>query len=219
MDARLVQGLHDYLVGTLPLAYRMFSFLIGMRGDKEKGIRTVQDVAARGKLNRVDAQILLCAIYRRENKPALAVPLVRELIGRFPRNYILRLELSQMYSMAGDKQQALEAVDEIEALKNRQAPGYDRVPWEKIWFQRGIIQFWYREPEQSMINLKKVIAAGQQLDLNTGAAARLRVGQLYDLSNQRQRAVDFYKQAIAFAPQSDAAMEAHRCLTTPYRRK
>ena len=103
VDARLVQGLHDYIVGSLPWSYRMLGFLIGIHGDKEQGIRTVEDVAAHGKDNRVDAEIFLCALYRRENQTRRAVPLVQDLIHRFPRNYLLRLELSQMYSMAGDK--------------------------------------------------------------------------------------------------------------------
>ena len=80
----------------------MLGFLIGIRGDKEKGIRTVQEVAKNGKLNRVDAEIFLCALYRRENQSKLAVPLVQDLIRRYPRNYLLRMELAQMYSQAGD---------------------------------------------------------------------------------------------------------------------
>ena len=43
-----------------------------------------------------------------------------------------------MYSMAGDKAHALEAVREVARLKTSHAPGYDRVPWDKIWYQQGI---------------------------------------------------------------------------------
>ena len=218
IDARLVQGLHDYLIGSLPVGYRMLGLLVGMRGDKEKGMRTLQDVAARGKLNRVDAEILLCGLYRRENTPKLAIPLVQDLIRRFPRNYILRLELSQMYSMSGDKVHALEAVDRIAQLKDRSERGYAGVPWEKIYFQRGMIQFWYNDLDQSLVNLKHV-AAEPDVDLNAGAQARLRIGQIHDMKNRRVDAVESYRQAVAFAPQSDAATEARRCLSTPYRRK
>src|ERR1022692_3899608 len=147
VDARLVQGLHDYIVGSLPWAYRMLGFLAGIRGDKEKGVREVRDVASNGKLNKVDAEIFLCALYRRESHTNLAVPLVQDLVQRFPRNYLLRLELSVMYSMAGDKVHGLEAVEEAARLKTAHAPGYDRLPWEKIYYQEGSIQFWYRDEE------------------------------------------------------------------------
>jgi tetratricopeptide (TPR) repeat protein len=218
VDAKLVQGLHDYVVGSLPWSYRMLGFLVGIRGDKERGIRTVQEVAAHGKTNRIDAEILLCALYRRENQPRRAIPLIQELIQRFPRNYLLRLELSQMYSMAGEKEHALDAVRELARLKQQHAPGYDRVPWEKIWFQEGTIQFWYRDFHQALENLRKVAAAADQVDLNTGVYAFLRVGQIYDLTGQRAEAIAAYRKALAYAPQAEAAQEAKKYLSTPYRR-
>src|ERR1041385_7170055 len=52
VDARLVEGLHDYIIGSLPWTWRTFGFLIGIHGDKELGIRIVQDVAEHGTKNR-----------------------------------------------------------------------------------------------------------------------------------------------------------------------
>jgi len=218
VDARLVEGLDDYIVGSLPLQFRMLGFLIGIHGDKEKGIRLVKDVAEHGETDRTDAQILLGALYRRENKPQLVVPLVVDLIRRYPRNFILRLELSQMYSMSGDKAHSIEAVEEVARLKRTHAPGYDRVPWEKIYFQEGIIQFWYRDLDQALDNLTKVAAASDEVDLNTGVSAYLRIGQIYDLKGQRAQALTFYRKAIAYAPESDAAQESKRYLAAPYHR-
>ena len=37
VDARLVQALHDYVVGSLPLMWKLLGFLIGFRGDKDQG--------------------------------------------------------------------------------------------------------------------------------------------------------------------------------------
>ena len=218
VDARLVQGLHDYIVGSLPLGYKMLGFLIGVHGDKEKGIRTVQDVARNGKLNRVDAEIFLCALYRRENQSKLAVPLVQDLIRRYPRNYLLRMELGQMYSQAGDGVRGLQAVEEVARLKQSHAPGFDRVPWEKIYYQEGSIQFWYNDLDRSLENMKKVAAGGEDVDLNTGVQAYLRMGQIYDMKKRRAEAIEAYKKAIAYAPQAEAAQESRKYLATPYRR-
>ena len=218
VDARLVQGLDDYLVGCLPLAFRMLGFLAGIHGDKEKGIREVQDVAANGKENRIDAQIFLCALYRRENQPRKAIPLVQDLIHRYPRNFLLRMELAQMYSVAGDGAAALDVMQEVARMKTSHVPGYDRVPWEKIYFQEGTIQFWYRDLNSALENMRKVTAAADELDLNTGSFAYLRMGQIYDLTNRRPLALTAYQKAIAFAPDAEAAQEAKKYLSTPYRR-
>jgi tetratricopeptide (TPR) repeat protein len=218
VDARLVQGLDDYIVGSLPWEWRMLGFLVGIHGDREKGIRTVQEVARNGQLDRVEAEIFLCALYRRENQPRQAIPLVGDLIGRFPRNFLLRLELSQMYSMAGDETHALEAAEEVARLKTRRAPGYDRVPWEKIYFQEGTIEFWYNDLDRALENMKKVAAASEEVDLNTGVSAYLRMGQIYDMTHRRAEALEAYRKAIAYAPQAEAAQESRKYLSTPYRR-
>ena len=218
VDARLVQGLDDYIVGSLPWQWRMLGFLVGIHGDREKGIATVKEVARDGRLNRIDAEIFLGALYRRENQPRQAIPLVGDLIRRFPRNFLLRLELSQMYSMAGDKTHALDAAEEVAQLKNRHAPGYDRVPWEKIYFQEGTIEFWYNDLDRALENMQKVAAASEDVDLNTGVAAYLRMGQIYDMTHRRAQALEAYKKAIAYAPDAEAAQESRKYLSTPYRR-
>jgi len=218
VDARLVQGLHDYIVGSLPAAYRMLGFLVGIRGDREKGIRTIEDVARNGRINRVDAEIFLCALYRRENQPMKAVPLVEDLIRRFPRNFLLRLELSQMYSVAGDGARALAALEEVKRLKAAHAPGFDRVPWEKLYYQEGTIQFWYRDLAHALENLQKVADASAELDLNTGAYALLRIGQIYDMTHRRSEALAAYRRCITYAPEAAAAQESRKYLTVPYKR-
>jgi tetratricopeptide (TPR) repeat protein len=218
VDARLVQGLHDYIVGSLPFGFKMLGLVIGIRGDKDKGIRTVQEVSRNGKLNRVDAEILLCALYRRESQSKLAVPLVQDLIRRYPRNYLLRMELGQMYSQSGDGVRGLQALEEVARLKEHHAPGFDRVPWEKIYYQQGSIQFWYNDLDRSLENMKKVAAASEDVDLNTGVQAFLRMGQIYDMKQRRAEAVAAYKKAIAYAPQAEAAQESRKYLSTPYRR-
>ena len=218
VDARLVQGLDDYIVGSLPVMYRMFGFLVGIRGDKELGLRTVQEVARNGKADRTEAQILLCALYRRENRPREAIPMIDDLIRRFPRNFLMRLELAQAYSSAGDAPSALRVLEETAGLKSKHAPGYDRLPWEKIYFQQGTIQFWYRSFDSALENLQRVVTSPAELDLNTGSYAWLRIGQIYDLTNRRPLALKAYQKSIDFAPDADAARESKKYLSAPYRR-
>lgn len=219
VDARLVQGLHDYVVGSLPSVYKMFGFLIGFHGDRQRGIRTVEEVAAHGTLNRIDAQIFLAAIYRREHQPAKALPLVESLIARFPRNYLLRFEQAGMYSALGDGRKAIECVQQVAQLKNQGAPGYARVPWESIYYQLGTIQFWYNDLDAALANMQKVTAHADEVDLNSGVLAWMRVGQIYDLKQRHSLAVEAYKKAMAYAPDAEAARESRRYISSPYHRE
>jgi tetratricopeptide (TPR) repeat protein len=219
IDARLVQGLYDYVVGSLAWHIRVVGFLAGFTGDKERGIRTLEDVARRGKLNDVDAEVLLCAIYRRERSLKKAVPLLQSLILRFPRNFLFRFELSQMFADLGEKTSALRVLQEIERLKVSGSAGYSRLPIEKIEFARGVVQFWYNDLDQAETNLRKVTAHAQDLDLNTGTTAWLRLGQTYDLTGQRALAVDAYRQVVRLAPESDVARSSKQYLSAPYHRQ
>jgi tetratricopeptide (TPR) repeat protein len=219
VDARLVQGLHDYLVGSLPLGWRMLGFMVGFHGDKARGIRLIQDVAAHGKTNRVDAEVFLCALYRRERKPREAIPLLEDLLKRFPRNFLLRFEEAEMYGAIGDKKNALAVMEKVSDLKKSNAAGYARVPWEKIWYEMGNIEFWYNDFPQALADLKKVTSSKEEVDLNTGSLAWLRTGQIYDMTKQRKLAVEAYRKAIDFAPQADAARESRGYMSSPYRRE
>jgi tetratricopeptide (TPR) repeat protein len=219
VDARLVQGLHDYVVGSLPAMYKMFGFLIGFHGDKERGVRTVEQVAAHGSLNRIDAQIFLAAIYRRDRQPAKALPLVESLIARFPRNYLLRFEQAGMYSQLGDGKKAIAAVQQVAQFKTQGASGYARVPWESIYYQLGTIQFWYNDLDAALANMQKVTAHAGEVDLNTGVLAWMRVGQIYDLTKRHNLAIEAYKTAMAYAPEAEAARESRRYISSPYHRE
>jgi tetratricopeptide (TPR) repeat protein len=219
VDARMVQGLHDYVVGSLPLEWRMLGFLLGFHGNKEEGIRQVETVARRGSINRLDAEFLLCAIYRRERISARAIPLLEDLIGRFPDNYLLRMELAQMYSDIGKKAQALAALERMRAMKRAGAPGLAALATEKIDYAEGNIEFWYNDLDAALANMRRAAAGADELDLNTGVLAWMRLGQIYDLTGQRKLAIDAYRRAAQFAPDSDAARESRHYIDSPYQRK
>jgi tetratricopeptide (TPR) repeat protein len=219
VDARLVQGLHDYILGSLPSFYRMLGFLIGFHGDKATGIRTIEDVAAHGNLNRIDAQIFLTALYRREHQPAKAVPIVEGLIKSFPRNYLLRFQRAQIDSALGKGKEAIAGLEKMVQLKRQGAPGFARVPWEMIYYHMGTIQFWYDDLNNALANMQKVTAHADQVDLNTGVLAWMRVGQIYDLTRRHDLAIEAYKRAIAYAPEAEAARESRRYISNPYHRE
>ena len=218
-DARLIQGVHDYVVGSLPWSWRMLGFLVGFHGDKERGLQTIELVAQKGNLNKVDAEVLLCALYRREDESRKALPLLDDLQRRFPRNHLILFEQAQMYSQIGDKARAIAAIQKIVDMKKAGLAGFASVPWEKIYFHLGEIQFWYNDLDPALDNLKKVTASHNEVDLNTGVLAWMRVGQIYDMKHRRNEAIDAYKHAIAFAPEAEAAKESKGYISTPYHRE
>ncbi len=218
-DARLMQGVYDYVIGSLPPLWRTLGFLAGYVGDRNRGIDTLRTVAEKGNANRIDAAVILCAILRREHRPQETVPYILDLIEKFPRNYLLQLELVQMYGEFGQKDKALAVISKVDQLKRARATGYDRVPEETILYTRGNLLFWYNDLDHALADIRAVTQKSNVIDLNTGVYAWLRLGQIYDLQGNRKEAVRAYQQTMVFAPGSDAANEAQNYALTRYKRQ
>lgn len=217
VDARFVQALHDYIVGSLPFGYKILGFLTGFRGNKQEGIRMLEMVAEKGERNRADAAILLAAIYRREKRPREAIPLLERLIAEFPRNYLLRFELSNMYSDAGDGANAIAQLDRMAQM--RRAGSWKNLAPERIDYAKGNVYFWYGELERALDHLQRASGNAAAFDLNTGTLAWMRLGQTRDLLGQREEAKTAYREAIGMSPRSDLARECKDYLSSPYKRK
>jgi len=218
VDAHLLLGLNQYVVGSLPFYLKLVGFLNGFHGDKEGGIRQLEMVAANGVRDKFDAKVLLAVIYRRERQPDKAIPLLEELAARFPRNYLFLFEQVQMYSDLGDKQSALRVLTEIEKRRRERAPGFAELPAEKVEFARGNLLFWYRDLDSALADLKQVTKKVDGLDLNTAVLAWLRVGQIHDLQGRHAEAIEAYREAVKTAPRSPAAEEAQGYIKKPYHR-
>ncbi|MDX2270222.1 MAG: hypothetical protein NW208_19125 [Bryobacter sp.] len=92
-DALLVPGVHDYVIGSLPALLRALGFLAGFRGDKERGLRNVAQVAAKGRRARIEANVLLALMHQREKQLEQALSLMRPLARRFPANHLYQMEV------------------------------------------------------------------------------------------------------------------------------
>ena len=125
IDAQLTQGVYDYAIGSLRFGWRMIGLLGGLQGNKARGIATLNRVADEGATNRINASIILVAVYRREHRPMDAIGILKPLIPQLPRNYLLRLELAGMYGDLGDREAALDIVGDVERLQRAHAPGYE----------------------------------------------------------------------------------------------
>lgn len=217
IDARMSQGFHDYVVGSLHWSYRFLGFLAGFHGDKDAGIRTLAHVASHGNLNQSDAKIMLGVIYRREGKPALVLPILDDLLKRYPRNYLLLLELAQVHADIGDLAPATAALDRCQRLKSSSAPGFAALPQERIEYARGNLLFWYNEPEKAIEHLRLATAGSSRLDPYSGSMSWFRLGQCLDLAGRASEARTVFQKAVSlFPPSYEGAKESRRFVSRPY---
>ena len=153
VDAYLIAGVHQYVVGSLPFPVKILIAFGGMRGDKKKGEDWVAKVAREGKIARNEARTLLALLLRREKKPLEAAAILSGLMHDFPRNYVIQLELGAMYLDAGKKREALATFRDIRKKYDAKAPGFERLTARAL----GALQ---RKVEALEADLKRANGAG-----------------------------------------------------------
>ena len=65
-DAALVVGTYRYIVSTLPFPLRWMAYVAGFGGDREYGVRLVEDAARYPSDAQTDAKVALLLLYNRE---------------------------------------------------------------------------------------------------------------------------------------------------------
>ena len=214
VDAKLVAGVYDYVVGALPLPFKFLIGFAGITGSKTKGLQMLTDDGNRGITTSVEARTTIALFLRREGRYTEAIQVVRKLRGEYPRGYLFALEEANLRKDAGEGMGAVAAYREIIAANAK--PGYyysARV--ELAYFGLGDAlrgQRHYGEAAQSYEQAAATRNVGPELKIRSLLAA----GQCRDLNHERPLALRDYQEAIDAGPNTSRADTARKYLRNPY---
>lgn len=93
-DAYVALGAANYILGSLPFYKRIFLWLGGVRGDRQRGMMQLGAAVERGHYLRPFAKTLLALVALREKQTGLTRKLLEELAAEFPTNPVFRRELA-----------------------------------------------------------------------------------------------------------------------------
>lgn len=100
-DAGLIVGTYRYIIAALSLPLRWVAYVAGFGGDKDRGIRMIEDAAAFNGDNQDDARFALLLLYNRERRYDDALKTLQVLRDRYPRNRLVWLESGSTNLRAG----------------------------------------------------------------------------------------------------------------------
>ncbi len=213
-DAKLVVGAHNYVMGNLPLAVKVAVALIGLTGNKEKGLEYLNDAYRGNGEASVDAGIVLMVFLRREHRFAEALQIAGELGPRFPRNYLLPLEEANLLRESGKKSEAEERYRWV--WQNGREGKYGNLHYESAAIGLGDL----------LRSEKKYQAAAAAYELVSGVTgadsellqkANLGAGEMYDQLQQRDLAVKKYEAVVATDGGNSIADKARKRMKGAYR--
>ncbi len=109
VDAKMVVGTHNYVIGRLPWSVKVAAALAGLSGSAEKGLDYLREVAKSDGENSADAKVILSLFLRREHQYDEAIGYMNDLSAKFPGNHLFPTEVANLERAAG-------RLDEAEAM-------------------------------------------------------------------------------------------------------
>ena len=179
VDAYFVLGLADYVAGSLPWYLRVLASMGGYHGTRNQGLTELREVSEKGNRARVDAKIVLAALYRRERMYPQAVELLRELQRSYPRNYLIPSEIADIYKTEGDWRAAADVYDGMVAsfagngfARNPSTSTSDQVPAATILYDAGKAHEHLGETEEASSLFRRARDAGHSESSPANARGR-----------------------------------------------
>src|SRR5579863_1584371 len=214
VDAKLVVGTHNFVVGTLPWSVKVAAAIAGLSGSKEKGLAYLRDVARSDGENASDAKVVLTLFLRREHQYDEALGYMRDLTAKYPHNHLFPTEVANLLRSAG-------RLDEAEAeyrkvWQNGREGKYGSLHYELAAWGLG-------ELLRSKKDLAGAAAAYELVnqapnpDPDTLQRANLAAGEMYDLLQKRDLAMQRYQTVLAGNANTGPADQARHYIKEAYR--
>lgn len=214
VDAKLVVGAHNYVMGSLPWAVKAAVTLVGLSGSKEKGFQYLHEVAASNGENSVDAQIVLALFLRRERRFDEALAIMRSLQPRYPHNLLFALEEGNLLRSQGHNTEAAEVYRR--AWQAGRQGRYSGLHYELAALDLGDLLRSQRDYNGAAGAYEQVHEVSQP-DPEVLQKADLGAGEMYDLLAKRDLALKKYEAVVAADGSTNSAATAREYIKEPYR--
>ena len=215
VDAKLVVGVFEYVVGALPWPFKLLIGFAGITGSKATGMAMLRDAGNRGVLTSVEARTVIALFLRREAKYQEAIQVVRGLKQQYPHDFLFCLEEANLRKDDGEGMGAVDAYRLL--LADSAKPGYfASAQLELAYFGLGDAlrgQRHYREAAEAYERAAGTANVGPELKIRS----LLDAGQCRDLNGERALAIDDYNAAIDAGPNTSRADTARRLLRSAYK--
>jgi tetratricopeptide (TPR) repeat protein len=213
-DAKLVVGVYNYVVGSLPWYVKLAAFLVAIHGNKDKGLDLIREAAAGGGEAAVDAKTTLALFLAREKRYKEAAPVARELYQAFPRNFLYGLAAADLERNAGQLAQAAAAYRQLLALSKQGKFHGEHAEFAAFNLGRAL------QEEKDHLGAAEAyaqVAGFPDADPALARRANLTAGQMFDLAGKRNLAMEKYRQVVSAGDDSPEARTARDLLRHPYR--
>jgi hypothetical protein len=216
VDAKMVVGVYQYVVGSLGFGFKMLVGAAGMTGSKSRGLELLRDSAARGVLTSVESRTCIALFLRRERDYKGAISIVRGQAQEYPKDFLFALEEANLLKDDGQGDSAIAAYRGL-LERARTAGQFPNAHLELAYFGLG-------ETLRGRKMYADAAAAFQQAALQSTVSPELKrrsflaAGQVYDLMRDHEKARGEYQAVVAAGPDTSQADLARKYMRSAYTR-
>ena len=214
VDAKLIVGAHNYVVGNLPWAVKTASSMVGLGGNKEKGLEYLHQAANGNGETSVDAKIVLVVFLRRERRFDEALQILRTLQPEYPHNVLFAIEEGNLLNAKGQPGEAASVYQRVwqEGRNGR----YAGLHYEIAATALGDL-FRSQKNYAAAAAAYDQVAEIQKPDPAIQQKAALAAGEMYDLLQKRELALKKYAAVVEVNAHSPQADMARKRMKEPYK--
>ncbi len=213
-DADMAVGIQQFAVASLPGFVRMVVGIMGVGGNKQRGLDLLKKSAADGVVTKIESRTALSLFLRHDGRYPEALAVQKGLAAEYPHDYLFRLEVANLTKDEGHGLEAIAAYKDV--IADAQKPGYFVDPrLQMAYFGMADTERGYNMIKESAADFTR---AAQQPNCSDWLRKRawLYAGEMEDLLHNRQAAMADYRNVLAPGADRTQAAAAKQYLSTPF---
>jgi tetratricopeptide (TPR) repeat protein len=216
-DAYVTVGLYEYVVANLPWYMKWVAQIAGYRGTTERAFKYLHLAATKSQFVSVNARNILVVLCMREKLYDEALENAQFLHLRYPRNFLLHLNVARIFTEMNRPDQAVEVYTQILAQAEARTPNYQKMPLSVFRYNIGKILM-----NMDRLELAQRLFTAAIQDPATAererALSHLCLAEVLDAGGDRLQAIANYQRVLNVANFEDSHTTAQAYLKKPYRR-
>ena len=214
VDAELVTGVYQYVVGALSMPFKVMVGVVGIHGSKGAGLALLRDDSERGVITRVEAETAMMLFLRREGKYEPAVEIAKGMAQEYPHDYLFRLEEANLEKDAGEGMVAVDSYQRLIEMAKR--PGYfPNAHLELAYFGLGDTLRGQKQYSEAVDAYRDgAVQAATSPELKRRCL--LETGKTFDLMREHDKAIQQYEAVLNAGSDTVQGDQARRYMKSAY---
>jgi tetratricopeptide (TPR) repeat protein len=188
--------------------------IMGVGGNKQRGLDLLKKSAANGVVTKIESRTALSLFLRHDGRYPEALAVQKGLASEYPHDYLFRLEVANLTKDEGHGLEAIAAYKDV--IADAQKPGYFVDPrLQMAYFGMADTERGYNMIKESAADFTK---AAQQPNCSDWLRKRawLYAGEMEDVQHNRQQAMADYRNVLAAGADQTQAAVAKQYLRAPF---